>query len=209
MHARLIRMKGSPEGIDARRARFEEEALPAMREQAGYRGVVALGDPETGEGAVISYWESEEAMTRSGEALAAVRERIFAEQGIEVLAIEGYEITNMERSEPSKVGPSCRIVSGTGSTDVPDEVINPLWEEGKALVRPLSGFCSLVTGVNRSNGSFIVGSSWDTPADRDASEVATADLRTRMVEAIGATSIEVANYELTLAEVPATATATT
>ena len=180
-----------------------------MRVQAGYRGVVVLGDPQTGEGVVTSYWESEEAMDRADEALAAERGRNLAEQRMEVLAIEGYEVSTMMRSQPSKVGPNCRLVFGSGATDIPDEVLIPLWEEARALVTTLAGFCSLVIGRNRRNGRFIVASSWDTPDDREASEVATADLRTRMTEAMRATSVEIANYQPLFAEVPATATAPT
>lgn len=35
-------------------------AIPAMREQRGFRGVLVLTDPETGEGYGITLWETEE-----------------------------------------------------------------------------------------------------------------------------------------------------
>ena len=46
MHARLVRLKGDPEGAKQRLARFEDKAVPVIREQAGFQGVVAVGNAE-------------------------------------------------------------------------------------------------------------------------------------------------------------------
>jgi len=51
---------------------FEEEVLPALREQDGYEGVVVLANPN-GQAMVISVWESEEdAIASAGFAKGAV-----------------------------------------------------------------------------------------------------------------------------------------
>lgn len=39
MHARLVRLKGDPEGAKQRLARFEDKAVPVIRGQAGFRRV--------------------------------------------------------------------------------------------------------------------------------------------------------------------------
>jgi hypothetical protein len=54
--------------------RFESTILPRVREMPGYEGVVVMVTPE-GRGMVISFWDSEEAVTASaGVAAGAVDE---------------------------------------------------------------------------------------------------------------------------------------
>ena len=96
MHARLTRLKGSPEGAEERTAAFRNEALPVLAEQPGFEGVVISADAGGG-GVVATYWDSDEALEGSREVLAALRERMTAGQGLEVLSIEEYEVVLMER----------------------------------------------------------------------------------------------------------------
>ena len=206
MHARLTWIRGAPEGVPSRRRQFEETALPLMREQSGFQGVVVVGNSETGDGIVVSFWESEKAMEGAIAVLAPTRERAFAEMGLEPVLVEQYEVVGVERTAPGKVGPSCRVLTGTGMTG---DDAGSLWEEGKALARSQPGFCSLRYCLNRENGNFMIGSTWESDADRDASTAALAGLRARMTDELGVTGLEVNNYELWLAEYSTTASATT
>jgi heme-degrading monooxygenase HmoA len=203
MHARLIRLKGSPAGAEERRAAFEREALPAMRAQPGFAGVAAVGDPASGAGAVLSYWESEAAMNQSAQALAAIREQLTTGQGLEVLTVEQYEIVLLERRQPPVPGNAARISRAKGNLDVATQAFAQLRDEGLKLASSLKGFRALVAGVDRSSGRFLVISGWDTAADREAAEVATAEQRARLAATAGATDLEVEKYEITTAEIPA------
>lgn len=54
--------------------RYETTILPAVREMPGYEGVVVMITPE-GQGMIVSFWDSEEAVTASaGLAAGAVDE---------------------------------------------------------------------------------------------------------------------------------------
>jgi heme-degrading monooxygenase HmoA len=203
MHARLIRLKGSPEGADARRAAFEGEGLPAIRQQPGFKGAVAVGDPASGAGAVVTYWESEEAMNRSADALADVRERMTTGQGMQVLSVEQYEIIMFERRQPPVPGNAVRMSRARGKLDVADRAFTQLREEGLTLASSLPGFRALIAGIDRASGRFLVISGWDTAPDREAAEIATAEQRARLAETAGATDLEVEKYEVTTADVPA------
>jgi heme-degrading monooxygenase HmoA len=203
MHARLIRLKGSPAGAEERRAAFEREALPVMRAQPGFAGVAAVGDPASGAGAVLSYWESEAAMNQSAQALAAIREQLTTGQGLEVLTVEQYEIVLLERRQPPVPGNAARISRAKGNLDVATQAFAQLRDEGLKLASSLKGFRALVAGVDRSSGRFLVISGWDTAADREAAEVATAEQRARLAATAGATDLEVEKYEITTAEIPA------
>src|SRR5262245_5242056 len=61
MHARLTTAQGRPGEIDAVRRLWEDEILPAARQQPGSKGAVVIGDPTTGKTYSISVWESAEA----------------------------------------------------------------------------------------------------------------------------------------------------
>ena len=204
MHARIVRLKGSPEGVGDRVAMFEREALPRIREQPGFDGVVVLGGSD-GAGAVTTYWESEDAMAASREALAAVREQMMAAQGLEVLSTEEYEVTLMERRPGAgpQPGNAARLTRARGNLEAAATAMEQLRGEGVELLNTLNGFRALISGVDRASGRFYVVSGWDTPADRDASESATAEQRARLAELVGATDIEVDLYEVALAEVSA------
>ena len=65
MHARHIRFQADPDRIDASTRHTEEVLLPLLRDMDGFRGFVSFGDRSTGAGVAISYWESEEAVTRA------------------------------------------------------------------------------------------------------------------------------------------------
>ena len=203
MYARVVRVRGSAEGAEERTATFQREALPVIREQPGFAGVVTLGDPGSGVGAVVTYWESEEAMTASAEVLAALRERMTAGQGLEVLSTEQYEINMLERRAAPVPGNAVRVTRANGNLDTAETALAQLRGEGLALASTLPGFRALISGIDRSSGRFMIASGWDTAADRDASEQATAELRARLAEVAGATNLEVDKLEVTLAEVPA------
>src|SRR5579872_4037630 len=204
MHARLVRLKGSPEGAEERAAIFQREALPVIREQPGFAGVVTLGEAG-GAGAVVVYWESEEAMAASRDTLAALRERMTTGQGLEVLSIEEYEVTLMERPEGTSPQPgnAVRLTRARGNPEAAQAAVTELRDETLAMVRSLSGFKALIAGIDRSSGRFYVVSGWKTPADRDASEAPTAERRARLAEIAGATDIEVDRYEITFADLRA------
>jgi hypothetical protein len=203
MYARVVRVKGSPEGAEERTATFQREALPVIREQPGFAGVVALGDPGSGVGAVVTYWDSEEAMAASAEVLTALRERMTAGQGLEVLSVDQYEITLLERRAAPEPGNAVRVTRADIDIDAAETQLALLREEGLALASTLSGFRALIAGIDRSSGRLMIASGWDTAADRDAAEQATAEMRARLAEVASATNMEIERLEVTLAEIPA------
>jgi heme-degrading monooxygenase HmoA len=205
MHARLVRVKGSPEGAAQRRAVFEQEVVPVMRAQPGFVGVVAIADPDTGAAAMATYWESEEALNRSAGALADLRDRMTAVQTLEPLSLEQYEVILMERRGAPAPGNAVRLSRATGNADAAGEALAQL-REGVALASTLAGFRAFVAGVDRSTGRYFVATGWETASDREAAEEVTAEQRARLAERIGATALEVERYEVLVAAMPAKVT---
>ena len=93
MHARLIRFQADPDLIDASTRHTEEVLLPLLRDMDGFRGFVSIGDRSTGAGVAISYWESEEAMRASEEAVTRARKDALDDAGAQSApTIEHYEV---------------------------------------------------------------------------------------------------------------------
>ena len=99
MHARVTTIKGPPESVDQATQVVRDQVLPRARELPGFKGILSLGDRETGRGLSVTLWESEEAMRASDEAADAMRgQAVGAIEGSEVVSVDRYEVTIDERS---------------------------------------------------------------------------------------------------------------
>jgi heme-degrading monooxygenase HmoA len=92
MFARVTRTTFDPKRIDELEPVVREQVLPAMQQMAGFQGMWALADRETGAGLTFSLWESEEAMRASEAAADQVRSGAAASAGADVAAVERYEV---------------------------------------------------------------------------------------------------------------------
>lgn len=93
MHARVTRLDASAERLDAMSNEFEEKTVPVLRGLDGYQGYVLLGDRESGGAIAVTYWDSEDAMKLSEDAVKAERQR--AAEAAEVRdepSVERYEV---------------------------------------------------------------------------------------------------------------------
>jgi heme-degrading monooxygenase HmoA len=74
MHARLSRFAGlPPERIDQTIAEFEEQALPGLEQQSGFKGIVVLVDRSSGKAAAMTFWETEADLRASDKAADQAR----------------------------------------------------------------------------------------------------------------------------------------
>ena len=74
MHARTTTVEGQPERIDDVVRQIESDVLPLLQEQQGFKGFTVHVDRSRGKVVGTSYWESEEAMRASEEAVRGPRE---------------------------------------------------------------------------------------------------------------------------------------
>lgn len=80
MHARVTTVQMQPEKADDAIAGLEQNDVPTFKQLAGFKGFTLLVDRESGKGIGISFWESEQAMKASEEAVKGSRARA-AESG--------------------------------------------------------------------------------------------------------------------------------
>ena len=194
MHARVTRLTGTPENLRQTISTFEDSTA-AVRQLPGCAGILLVADTGAGRAITVSYWESEGAMNASEEAVAGARSRISAEHGVEVGRVERYEVSILERSQPLKAGTCVRVMSGQLAPARIAAVETEVRERILPVITGLPGFRSTVVCVNRQSGAIFLGSSWDTPTDRQASEAIMAPRRQRILAEAGAT-LEVEHYDV-------------
>ena len=92
MYARMSIFEGYPEQIDEGLRQAREEVLPRAKQMEGFKGMIALGDRQSGKTLGITFWESEEAMRASEEAADRLREESAEVGGDTIAGIERYEV---------------------------------------------------------------------------------------------------------------------
>jgi heme-degrading monooxygenase HmoA len=68
------------------------QALPSLRLMEGYKGALLLGDRESGRALYVTFWETEEAMRRTEEGAAVLRDDSAEALGTEPIPVERYEV---------------------------------------------------------------------------------------------------------------------
>lgn len=93
MHARVTRLEASAERLDEMTRQFEEQTVPVLQGLDGYEGYVLLGDRGGGAAMAVTYWESEDAMRASEDAVVAERERAAeTAEAAGAPTVERYEV---------------------------------------------------------------------------------------------------------------------
>jgi heme-degrading monooxygenase HmoA len=81
MHARMTTIQAQADRIDDTVAQVRSSVLPVLEEQEGFRGFTVHVDRSSGKIVGTSYWESEEAMKASEEAVSGPRAQAAESSG--------------------------------------------------------------------------------------------------------------------------------
>jgi heme-degrading monooxygenase HmoA len=92
VYARVSILQGPPELMDEGIRQAREVVLPGARQIDGFKGMIALGDRQSGKTLGITFWESEEAMRASEEAASRLREETAEAGGDTIAGVERYEV---------------------------------------------------------------------------------------------------------------------
>ena len=92
MYASLTSVRGAGPEVNTTARMAAESMLTWLREFEGYRGLLILGDPETGKARIVSFWDSLEALERSDKSRREVRESLVAVAGAELESVVPYEL---------------------------------------------------------------------------------------------------------------------
>ena len=102
MYARVTTIQGSPDKMDDAKGHVQEQTLPQLQEMEGFKGFVALGDRQSGTVLGVAFWESEEALRATEEAVSSVRGGVAERRR----ASEGRATSTDARAGTQNPGPS-------------------------------------------------------------------------------------------------------
>jgi heme-degrading monooxygenase HmoA len=98
MYARVTTIEGPPDKIDDATRHVREQVLPQLQQMDGFKGFVALSDRQSGKVLGVAFWESEEVLQATEEAVSRVRSGAAESVGGTVAGVEQYEVNVFEVS---------------------------------------------------------------------------------------------------------------
>ena len=96
MYARVTTLEGPPDKIDDATRHVREQVLPQLQKMDGFKGFVALADRQSGKVLGVAFWESEEILRATEEAVSRVRSGAAEAAGGAVAGVEQYEVSVFE-----------------------------------------------------------------------------------------------------------------
>ena len=210
MFVRRTRVEGSPEKLDQTIQNYQQQLLPVIKQEAGFRGAVLLANRATGAAQSVTLWESEETERASRPTGDRLRAQAVQSSAGRVLDVESYEEVLQERSDTAQSGMASfiRFNSMQAAPDKLEDGIRFVRDQVVPLLKQQTGFQAVMMGVNRDNGRAYVTSAWESAEARQASDTRVRDQRRQAGELLGGIQVSVDEYEVVFIEVAETVGAT-
>ena len=116
MQARVTTIEGSPERMGDATRHVQEQTLSQLRQIDGFKGLVDLGDRNSGRLVGVAFWEDEEALRATEQAVSGVRGGTAEAVGGSVAGVEEYEVLVYEAPSTGPVGGVTDTVGGVTDT---------------------------------------------------------------------------------------------
>jgi len=116
MYARVTTLEGPPDKVDDGTRHVREQVLPQLQQMDGFKGFVALSDRQSGKLLGVAFWESEEALRATEEAVASVRSGAAEAAGGTVAGVENYEVVVFEVPSAGPISGVTDTVGGVTDT---------------------------------------------------------------------------------------------
>jgi heme-degrading monooxygenase HmoA len=179
MHTRVVNFTGATD-IDAGISFLQDKVLPAMRDQKGYRGLIASADRAGAVFGVLSLWDTEDDREASDSMLAPTRHEAAEVIGGE-MKVEKYELLVSEvGQEPPAPGSALMIMRISMDPANVDDNTEFFKSDVAPRITASDGFRGLRNMMNRATGEGIVGTSW---SDQEALQRAAEAAQARRAEA--------------------------
>ena len=132
MYARVTTIQGSAGKMDEAKGHIREQTLPQLQKMEGFKGFVALGDRQSGKVLGVAFWESEETLRATEEAVSSERRAAASAAEGTVASVEQYEVFVNEVPSAGPLGTVTDTVGG--------------------VTQPVSGVTDTVGGVTDTVG---------------------------------------------------------
>ena len=191
MHLRINDVTVSPARVDELGDVLSNKALPVVRAQQGYRGLLCRADRATGNCAIVSLWDSKDALDASEQAIASIRSETVDAVAAQLNSIELAEVLREVRVSPSQVGTRSRVVRLAAPAGSADKLVDFYETVAVPRLESQPGFLNgrFVRDVEQ-DGRFAAVSHWADAAAVESSEKNSTALRDEVAKAVAGTSIE-------------------
>jgi hypothetical protein len=200
VYARSFTIEGQPLSVDIGIAHVRDVVIPALQEIDGYVGLSLLVDRQSGRSIATSSWESIKSMRSSAEKVAIIRDHV-ALMFDGSASVEEWNIALLHRRHRSREG-AC--VRATWLKVVPDLLDRSLDFYRMAVLQEmeeLDGFCSASLMVDHPASRRAVScSTFDTMDAMALNRDRATELRSKRARDLGAEIIDVAEFELSIAQ---------
>jgi heme-degrading monooxygenase HmoA len=112
MHARVTTLEVPPDRMDEATRHVQEQVLPRLSQMEGFKGFVVLGSRQSGKLQGVAFWESEEALRATDEAVVPIREGAAEAAGGTVAGVEEFEVHVFEAPSAGPISGVTDTVSG-------------------------------------------------------------------------------------------------
>lgn len=186
--------------VDIGIAHCRDVAMPALRQIDGYVGLSLMVDRESGRCIATSSWESIKAMRASAEKVAIIRDHV-ALMFDGSASVEEWNIALLHRRHRSRQGSCVRATWLKVVPDLLDRSLDFYRMSVLSEMEDLDGFCSASLMVDHPAGRRAVScSTFDSMDTMVLNRDRATELRSRRARELGAEIIDVAEFELSIAQ---------
>jgi heme-degrading monooxygenase HmoA len=211
VHASLTTVRGAGPEASATAGMAAESMLSWLREFEGYRGLLVLADPETGNARIVTFWDDPEAIERSERGRREVRESMIAAAGARLESVDRYELfldaglpeTAAELPAGAASETVARFTTFEGPPESIEEGFRTFRDDLAEWFRDATGFRGWFALLDAPNGRSIGITLW-AAAQALADEVASgATLRNDVAAGLQTKVTGVERYDLVMLDLVA------
>ena len=204
MHASLTTVRGAGPDVSATAGMAAESMLTWLREFDGYRGLLVLGDPETGNARIVSFWDSLDALERSERSRREVRESMVATAGAELESVDRYELFVGEElfgpASDQETPAAARFTNFAGPPESIEEGLRTFREDLVDWFRDATGFRGWIALLDAPGGRSIGITFWSAKVALDDEVASGAGLRNEIAAGLQTRVTSVERYEVVMLE---------
>lgn len=191
MHLRINDVIVPKSQVDELGEVLSNKALPVVAAEDGYVGLLYTADRMTGSCAIVSMWETLDALEASERAVASIRSAVLEAVTGTLNSLTIADVVREVRATDSRVGNRTRAVRLTTRHGNDDALIAFYEAEAVPRLQSQPGFLNarLVRDLDHE-GKFIAVSHWQDADALEDSDATSAGLREAVAEAVPGTVID-------------------
>ncbi|MGW0041247.1 hypothetical protein [Rhodococcus sp. NPDC003348] len=198
MYARSTTIQAHPSFIDAGIKHMSDTVMPALADYEGCAGLSLLVDRDSGRCIATSSWMDEDALRASEGPVRELRDRA-TEMFHGTATVERWDIAALHRDHHSSRGSCVRVAWLKLEPGHMSRAIDVFKLTSLPMMEDLEGFCSASMMVDHAAGRAVVSVTFDSREAMDRNREQSESMRAAATREMGATVLEVCEFELAIA----------